>query len=193
MGGLKPVILLFLIFVHFFLFSCFNGFNIFYYLIYNIGLLHKFLLPLPWGEIHVIKTYTVDQIRSDQISPAVVSDSLRPHESQHARSPCKSPTPEVHWDWRPSSQWCHPAISSSVVPFSSCPQSLPASESFPMSPYQGSNLGLLHYRLILYYLSYQGMHYVSTPNPQPVSQNVTNTVKWHNGGFLLNYVIGGLC
>ena len=72
-------------------------------------------------------------IRSDQISRSVVSDSLRPHESQHARPPCLSPTPGVHWDSRPSSQWCHPAISSSVVPFSSCPQSLPASESFPMS------------------------------------------------------------
>jgi len=62
-----------------------------------------------------------------------MSDSLRPHESQHARLPCPSPTPGVHSDSRPSSQWCHPAISSSVVPFSSCPQSLPASESFPMS------------------------------------------------------------
>ena len=72
-------------------------------------------------------------IRSDQISCSVVSDSLRPHESQQARPPCPSPTPGVHWDSRPSSQWCHPAISSSVVPFSSCPQSLPASESFPMS------------------------------------------------------------
>ena len=56
-----------------------------------------------------------------------------PHESQHARPPCPSPTPGVHWDSRPSSQWYHPAISSSVVPFSSCPQSLPASVSFPMS------------------------------------------------------------
>ena len=64
---------------------------------------------------------------------SVVSDSLRPHESQHARPPCPSPTPGVHSDSRPSSQWCHSAISSSVVPFSSCPQSLPASESFPMS------------------------------------------------------------
>ena len=62
-----------------------------------------------------------------------MSDSLRPHESQHTRPPCPSPTPGVHWDSHPSSQWCHPAISSSVVPFSSCPQSLPASESFPMS------------------------------------------------------------
>ena len=59
--------------------------------------------------------------------------TLRPHESQHARPPCPSPTPRVHSDSRPSSQWCHPAISSSVIPFSSCPQSLPASESFPMS------------------------------------------------------------
>ena len=72
-------------------------------------------------------------IRSDQISHSVVSGSLRPHESQHARSPCPSPTPGVHSDSRPSSQWCHPDISSSVVAFSSCPQSLPASESFPMS------------------------------------------------------------
>ena len=68
-----------------------------------------------------------------QISRSVVSDSLRPHESQHARPPCPSPTPRVHSDPRPSSQWCHPAISSSVVPSSSCPQSLSASESFPMS------------------------------------------------------------
>ena len=73
------------------------------------------------------------QIRSDQISRSVVSDSLRPHESQHARPPCPSPTPGVHSDSCPLSQWCHPAISSSVVPFSSCPHSLPASESFPMS------------------------------------------------------------
>ena len=62
-----------------------------------------------------------------------MSDSLPPRESQHARPPCPSPTPGVHSDSRPSSSWCHPAISSSVIPFSSCPQSLPASESFPMS------------------------------------------------------------
>ena len=68
-----------------------------------------------------------------QFSRSVVSDSLRPHESQHARPPCPSPTPGVHSDSRPLSQSCHPAISSSVVPFSSCPQSLPASKSFPMS------------------------------------------------------------
>ena len=70
---------------------------------------------------------------SVQFSHSVKSDSLRPHESQHARPPCPSPSPGVHWDSRSSSQWCHPAILSSVIPFSSCPQSLPASESFPMS------------------------------------------------------------
>ena len=70
---------------------------------------------------------------SVQFSHSVMSDSLLLHESQHARPPWPSPTPGVHSDSRSSSQWCHPAISSSVVPFSSCPQSLPASESFPMS------------------------------------------------------------
>ena len=64
---------------------------------------------------------------SVQFSRSVVSDSLRPHESQHDRPPCPLPTPRVHSNSRLSSQWCHPAISSSVVPFSSCPQSLPAS------------------------------------------------------------------
>ena len=72
------------------------------------------------------------RILSVQFSHSVVSDSLRPHESKHARPPCSSPTPGVHSDSRPLGQWCHPAISPSVVPFS-CPQSLPASESFPMS------------------------------------------------------------
>ena len=70
---------------------------------------------------------------SVQFSCSVVSDSLWPHESQHARLFCPSPTAGVHSDSCPSSQWCHPDISSSVTPFSSCPQSLPASESFPMS------------------------------------------------------------
>ena len=75
------------------------------------------------------------QIRSDQISCSVISDSLWPHELQHARPPCPSPTPGVHPDSCPSSQWCHPGITSSVVPFSSCPQSLPASKPFPMSQF----------------------------------------------------------
>ena len=70
---------------------------------------------------------------SVQFSCSVLSDSLRPHESQHTRPPCPSPSPGVHSDSHPSSPWCHPAISSSVVPFFSCPPSLLASESFPMS------------------------------------------------------------
>ena len=68
-----------------------------------------------------------------QFSHSVVSYSLQPHESPHARPSCPSPTHGVYSNSCPSSRWCHPAISSSVVPFSSCPQSLPASESFPMS------------------------------------------------------------
>ena len=72
-------------------------------------------------------------ISSVQFSCSVVSDSLRAHKLQHARPPCPSPTPGVHSNSHPLSRWCHPAISSFVIPFSSCPQSLPASESFPMS------------------------------------------------------------
>ena len=81
-----------------------------------------------------------------QFSRSVVSNSLWLHELQHARPPCPSPTPGVHSDSHPSSQWCHPASSSSVVPFSSCPQSLPASGSFPMSQlfaWGGQSTGVL--------------------------------------------------
>ena len=73
------------------------------------------------------------QFSSVQFSCSVLSDSLRPHGLQYARPPCLSPTPRVHSNSCPLSQWSHPAISSSVVPFSSCPQSLLASESFPVS------------------------------------------------------------
>ena len=83
-----------------------------------------FLILSPKTELHVF---------SVQFSCSVVSVSLRPHEQQHARPPCSSPTPGVHPNLCPLSQWCHPTISSSVVPFSSCPQSFPASGSFPMS------------------------------------------------------------
>ena len=75
----------------------------------------------------------MSSVHSVQFSHSVVSDSLRSHESRHSRPPCPSPTPGVHSNSHPSSRWCHPAISSSVIPFSSCPQSPPASESFPMS------------------------------------------------------------
>ena len=82
---------------------------------------------------------------SVNFSGSVLSDYLRPHESQHARPPCPSPIPGVYSNSCPSSQWCHPAISFSVIPFSSCPQSLPASGSFPMSqlfPWGGQSIGI---------------------------------------------------
>ena len=75
---------------------------------------------------------------SVQFSCSVVSDSLQPHEEQHARPPCPTPIPGVHPNSCPLSRWCHPAISSSVIPFSSCPQSFPASGSFQMSQFFAS-------------------------------------------------------
>ena len=95
-----------------------------------------------WAAVHeVTKSRKCDNSDSQvtamvsvsQFSLSVVSDSLRPHESQHARPPCPSQTPGVYSNSCPSSQWYHPAISSSVIPFSSCPQSIPASGSFPTS------------------------------------------------------------
>ena len=73
------------------------------------------------------------RISSVQFSRQIISDSLQLHEPQHARLPCPSPIPGVHPNSSLSSRWCHPAISSSVIPFTSCPQSFPESESFPMS------------------------------------------------------------
>ena len=80
-----------------------------------------------------IKNSYFSLINSVQFSHSVVSDSMRPHEPQHARPPCPSPNPEVHRNPCPLSQWCYPTISSSVIPFSSCLQSFPASGSFQMS------------------------------------------------------------
>ena len=88
---------------------------------------------LPNSLHHVLWTLDWYNRLVYQFSRSVVSDSLRPHESQHTRPPCPSPTPRVHPNSCPWSWWCHPAISSSVVPLSSCPQSLSASGSFPMS------------------------------------------------------------
>ena len=89
-----------------------------------------FLLSLKAFEIN--NPFFCLEFSSVQFSHSVVSDSLRPHELQHAKLPCPSPIPRVHSDSH-SSHWCHPAISSSVVPFFSCPQYPPASMSFPMS------------------------------------------------------------
>ena len=84
-------------------------------------------------HVKVVKEGIPYTLSSVQFSHSVMADSLQPHESQHTRPPCPSPIPGVYPDSRPLSQWCHPAISYSVVPFSSCPQSLSASESFPTS------------------------------------------------------------
>ena len=83
--------------------------------------------------LEVTLTFNLSNLGSVQFSRSVVSDSLWHYESQHARPPCPSPTAGVYPDSCPSSRWCHPAISSSVIPFSSCPQSLPAAGSFPVS------------------------------------------------------------
>ena len=85
------------------------------------------------------------KVSSVQFSHSVVSDSLQPHESQHARPACPSPTPGVPSNSCPLSRWCHPAISCSVIPFSSRSQYLPASGSFPMSQlfaWGGQNTGV---------------------------------------------------
>ena len=91
-------------------------------------------------------SYTSIQFSSVQFICSVVSDFLRPHEPQHTRPPCPSPTPKVYPNSYPLSWWCHPIISSSVVPFFSCPQSFPASASFQMSqlfPTGGQSTGVL--------------------------------------------------
>ena len=124
-----------------------------------ISMAHSYKLPFPWEEpciltlsfnldIVVFSYLSIDRLtfrkvfkfkiyslapQSVRFSRSVLSDSLRPDESQHTRPSCPSTTPGVNPDSHPSSQWYHPAISPSVIPFFSCPQSLPASESFPMS------------------------------------------------------------
>ena len=121
---------------------------------------------------------------SVQFSHSVVSDSLRPHESQHARPPCPSPTPGVYSNPCPSSRWCHPAISSSVVPFSSCPQSLPASGSFTISrliAWGGQSLLRYNWHVTLYkfkvykiliWYTYMLQNYaVGLPNTSIMSHN----------------------
>ena len=88
---------------------------------------------------HPSLPFSVRSIHLVQFSHSVVSDSLWPHRLQHTRLPCPSPTPGVYPNSCPLSRWCHPTISSSVIPFSSCPQSFPASGSFPMSQFFASS------------------------------------------------------
>ena len=105
----------------------------------------KFILPLSHWE-NLYSRVQFSSVQSDW------TDSMRPHESQHTRPPCPSPTPRVYSNSCPSSRWFHPAILSSVVPFSSCPQSLPASGSFPMSQlfaWSGQHIGVSASALVL--------------------------------------------
>ena len=99
----------------------------------------RWLVPLVMILIsRKLKFFQQMSIRSVQFSHSVMSDSLRPHELQHARPPCPSPTLRVHPNPCPSSRWCHLNVPSSVIPFSSCPQSFPASGSFQMSQFFAS-------------------------------------------------------
>ena len=114
----------------------------------------------------ILKFFQADTVRvpciwwqsfsSIQFGHSVVSNSLRSHELQHARPPCSSPTPRVYPNSCPLSRWCHPAISSSVVPFSSCPQSLPASGYFPLSEFfawGGQSIGVSASPSVLQWIS----------------------------------------
>ena len=109
--------------------------RLYYFLLFSLFIVSLFFQNYQFYEKggSVFSTEYSIPISSVQFSRLVVSNSFRLHELQHTRPPCPSPTPGIHPNSCPSNQWCHPAISSSVVPFSSCPQSLPASESFPMS------------------------------------------------------------
>ena len=96
--------------------------------------------------------YSTHNVSAVQFNRSVMSDSLRPHEPQHSRPPCPSPTPGVHPNPCPLSQWCHPTILSSLIPFFSCPQSFPASASFQISQlfaWGGQSIGVLALTSIL--------------------------------------------
>ena len=107
------------------IFTSLNYFDYFFSI--NFFIIHSFRILVSIIEITTCINNSV------QFSRSVLSDSLQPHVLQHARPPCPSPTPGVYSKSCSSSRWCHPAISSSVIPFSSCPQSLPASGSFLIS------------------------------------------------------------
>ena len=102
-------------------------------------------MAIPQFPIHQYKYLCIVSNFSVQFSRSVVSDSWRPHGPQHARPPCSSPTPGVYSNSCPLSQWCHPTISSSVISFSSCPQSFPASGPFQMSQFFTSGIGGVYF------------------------------------------------
>jgi len=120
-------------------------------------------------------------------SHSVVSDSLRPHESQHARPPYPSPTPRVHSNSRPSSRWCLPAISSSVVPFSSCPQSLPSIRVF-------SNESTLHMRWPKYWsFSFSIIPSKEIPGLISFRMDWLDLLGLGANPSLLGHLLGGKC
>ena len=101
---------------------------------------------VPWKDWSLFPT-----LELVQFSRSIISDSLRPHGLQHARPPCPSPTPGVYSNSCPLSRWCHPTMSFSVVSFSSCLQSFPASGSFPMSQFFASGgqiIGVFRFNII---------------------------------------------
>ena len=105
------------------------------------SIVRQILHPSATLEAHI----HMCSVSSFQFSHSVISNSLQPHDLQHARPPCPSPTPRIHSNSCPLSQWCHPAISSSVVPFSSCSQSSPSSGTFPKSQFftwAGQSIGV---------------------------------------------------
>ena len=119
--------------------------SLFIYVVFQLSVSHHVSCKQALKLESSLPEYMFMSFSSVQFSRSVMSDSLQPDESQHARPPCPSPTPGFHSNSCPSSWWCHPAISSSVFPFFSCPQSLPASESFPMSQlfaWSGQSIGV---------------------------------------------------
>ena len=151
----------------------------------------------------MIPSYKSLTIQSIQFSDSVMSNSLWPHGLQHARIPCPSPTPGTYSNSCPLRWWCHPTISSSVIPFSSCPQSLPASESFSMSQffawggshslYQGIfrtkrlNTCLLHCRQILYWVTKEDVRGIHTHTNTHTHRHTHTYIYIHAPTYKMEY------
>ena len=124
----------------------------------------------------------IELVSSVQFSPSFVSDSLRPHGLQHSRLPCSSPTPRAYWNSCPLSRWCHPTISSSVVPFSSCLQSFPAPGSFPMSHFftsGGQSIGVSASASVLQWIFRTDFGWISLQSKGPSRVFSNTTVQKH--------------
>ena len=149
--------------------------------------------------LFLISVYTsLGQTGSERESCSVVCDSLRSHGVQHARPPCSSPSPRVYSNSCPLSRWCHPTISSSVVPFSSRPQSFPASGSFPMTQFfasGGQSIGVSALASVFpmkiqdwFPLELTGLISMQSKRFSRVFSNTTvwmHQLTWHNS-FILN-------